>query len=73
MNPLQQIPARVRTWLYVAYALAGTGVASVATYCTATDVDVPSWSIGTAAVLAGPLAVLFGVTAASNVKPDPTT
>lgn len=70
MNPLQQIPAAVRKWLYVAYAVAGTGVASVATYCQATDQDVPSWSIGIAAVLAGPLALLFGATAASNVA-DP--
>lgn len=73
MNPLQQIPASVRRWLYVTYALTGTGVASVATYCTATHQDVPSWSIGVAAVLAGPLALLFGATAASNVSDPPET
>lgn len=70
MNPLQQIPAAVRKWLYVAYAFAGTSVASVAVYSTATHHDVPEWSIGVAAVLAGPLALLFGATAASNVA-DP--
>jgi hypothetical protein len=65
-NPIQLIPAKVRLWLYIAYGIAGLVATSVSTYIVATGGDVPPWTVGVGAVLAGPLAVAFGFVAASN-------
>ena len=62
------LPAKVRTYLYLTYALLGLLLGAVPVYCGATDTGTPTPVIGALAVytfLGGPL---FGALAVSNVK-----
>ena len=66
MNPLQEIPDRVRTWIYLGYDLAGLVLGSIAAYFTAVGEIAPKWVGGVSAVLVV-IGSGFGFTAASNV------
>jgi hypothetical protein len=67
MNPLQNIPAKVRQVLYIAYGLVALGYLVLSAFY---DKD-PSWVEGVGRVVGG-LSVPFGAMAASNIShPDP--
>lgn len=62
MNPLTAIPAGVRRWLYLAYALAGPLLIWTAAHGWTGDAEYSLWiAVGTA----------LGLTAASNVTTTP--
>lgn len=72
MNPLTEIPANVRRWLYLAYSLAGIALGAVTAYFGAVGDVAPEWVAGVAAVLAV-VGTGLGLTAASNVRtPEPS-
>lgn len=59
MNPLQMIPARVRTWLYVTWAVLGPVLIWTQSHGWTGDAENVLWmGLGTA----------LGLTAASNVR-----
>jgi ABC-type xylose transport system permease subunit len=67
-NPLQSIPAKVRTILYVVYGLLALAVLGATGYWAATGDPAPSWVKGIGGVVVA-LAPVFSATAASNVPP----
>lgn len=66
-NWTQQIPARVRSTLYIVFGAASLALTAVTAWSGAVGTTAPTWTLGAAAVL-GVIGGAFGFTAAGNTN-----